>query len=578
MQSKKLISFLFVLFSLFSFSQVKIGQWLDHLSYSNTNSVSKIDSKVYVSNGAGLAVYDERDNRIRKLTKIDGMSDVGVKLLRKNDYNNLLMVIYGNTNIDVIKPNDEKDEIVNIADIKRKIITGKKVINEVFFSGNLAYIACGFGIVVFDTDKLEIKDTYYIGTASVNLEVHQVTKNDTALFAATSNGVFYGKLNTNLSFYQNWKPLNVGLAPGPYNGIVNYNGTLITNYSERLKSNVSLKDTLYQYSPTGWIKYSINPNYINTENIKLYDYSKYNKLLILDQFGLKEYNSTGTFLNYIVNYAFGGSFISDVYYENNNKFWLADKKHGLIKSTGGFGTNDKISINGPENNLVNDIDIKDGMLVVAPVYLGETFNSQYMPEKPNKYENNEWSSMANVVPNTVGDINAVAIDPNDKNHIGFAAMSFGVADIKDNQIQVYNYGNSPIVGINGGNDVRISGVSIDNYSKLWAAITLGKKCIGVKNASNVWTMLDFEQFVVQPYMSKIIFDKYDQAWIILARGYGLMVYKDVVGLSQPNSSNTKLLNTAVGGGHLPSVDIRSMCTDNDGHVWHIFGRRAQPGS
>ena len=118
MQSKKIISFIFIFFSLFSFSQVKIGQWLDHLSYSNTNSVSKVESKVYVSNGVGLAVFDERDNRIRKLTKIDGLSDVGIKLLRKNDNNNLLLVIYENTNIDVIKPNDEKDEIVNIADNK----------------------------------------------------------------------------------------------------------------------------------------------------------------------------------------------------------------------------------------------------------------------------------------------------------------------------------------------------------------------------------------------------------------------------------------------------------------------------
>ena len=178
MQSKKIISISFMLFSLLTFSQVKIGQWLDHLSYGSANSVSKIDSKVYVSNGTGLAVYDERDNRIKKFTKIDGLSDVGVKMLRANESNNHLLVVYENTNIDVIIPNDLKDEIINISDIKRKIITGKKVINEVFFSGSLAYISCGFGIVVFDTDKLEIKDTYYLGNASTNLEVYQVTKND----------------------------------------------------------------------------------------------------------------------------------------------------------------------------------------------------------------------------------------------------------------------------------------------------------------------------------------------------------------------------------------------------------------
>jgi hypothetical protein len=569
MQSKKIISLIFILFSLFSFSQVKIGQWLDHLSYSNTNSVSKVESKVYVSNGVGLAVFDERDNRIRKLTKIDGLSDVGIKLLRKNDNNNLLLVIYENTNIDVIKPNDEKDEIVNIADIKRKIITGKKVINEVYFSGKLAYIACGFGIVIFDTDKLEIKDTYYIGTVTINYEVHQVTKNDTALFAATSNGVFYGKLNTNLSFYQNWKPLNVGLAPGPYNGIVNYNGTLITNYSERLKSDVSQKDTLYQYTPTGWTKYSINSNYINNENIRLYDYSKYNKLLILDQFGLKEYNSTGSFLNYLTIYGSTPAFIGEVFYENNNNFWVADKKIGLVKSGGAyFAPYNNITLNGPENNLVNDIDIKDGKLIVAPIYLGETFNPQYMGDKPNVYQEEEWKSMRNVIPNTIGDLNAVSIDPNDKNHIAFAAMTFGVVDVKDDQIQgVYSYGNSPLIGLNGGSDLRISGINFDKNSNLWASITLGEKCVAVKKPNNTWTLLDFEQFVVQPYMSKIIFDDFDQAWIILARGYGLMVYKDVNGLSQPNTSNTKLLSTAIGNGHLPSIDIKSMCSDKDGHVW-----------
>jgi hypothetical protein len=541
MQSKIVFSILLTLIGFFSFSQVKIGQWLDHLSYQYTNSVSKVDSKVYVSNGSGLAVYDERDNRLRKLTKIEGLSDVGVQLLRKNDYNNRLIVVYENTNIDVIKPNDDKDEIVNISDIKRKIIAGKKTINEIYFNDNLAYIACGFGIVVFDTDKLETKDTYYLGSASTNLEVYQVTKNDSALFAATSVGIYYGKIGTNLSFYQNWKPLNTGLASGPYNGIVNFNGTLITNYSEKLKSNTSLMDTLYNYTSSGWVKYTINGNYINSENKKLYDYSKYDKLLILDQFGLQEYTNTGLRLNYVTNYGFNFAQINDAFYENNNKFWLADQKDGLVKSGGAPWTpNEKISVNGPENNLVNDLDIKDGFLAVAPVYLGETFNSQYLRYTPNIYQDGEWSSYKNVIPDSVGDMNAVSIDPNNKDHVAFAAMGYGVVEVNLNQVQgIYTYGNSPLIGYNGTSDIRVTGVAFDKNSNLWMSITLGEKCLAVKKPNNTWTMLDFEQTVVQPYITKVIFDKYDQAWIILARGFGLMVYKDVNGLSQPNTSNTK---------------------------------------
>ena len=48
----------------------------------------------------------------------------------------------------------------------------------------------------------------------------------------------------------------------------------------------------------------------------------------------------------------------------------------------------------------------------------------------------------------------------------------------------------------------------------------------------------------------------------------MIVYKDVNGLSQPNASNTKIISTtAVGNGHLPSVDIHSIVEDKEGHIW-----------
>lgn len=541
-----------------------VGEWRDHLSYDNINSVTKVGSIVYASNGSGLLKYNEGDNSIEKFTKINGLSDVGVKLLRKNDYNNCVLVVYDNTNIDLIKPDGR---IINFSDIKRKIIQGKKYINEVYFKDNLAYIACGFGIVIFDTDKLEVKDTYYIGNGISNVEVYDVIRNDTAVFAATPSGIYYGNTYKNLSNFQNWKPLNNGLPVGPYNTIVNFNGKIITNYSEKLNSNVSFKDTLYEYTTSGWVKYSLNANYMGVENKKLYDYSKFNKLLIHDQWGVAEYDVSGNKLNYVTNYGFAYADINEIFYENNNKFWVADKKSGLVKTGGApWANNEKIHINGPTNNLANDIDIKDGLLAVAPVYLGDVFNSQYNHAEPNIFQNDEWSFID--LDDSIIDVNSVTIDPNDKNHMAFACMANGIMEVRSNQIQgFYTYGNSPFVGYNGTNDVRITGVSFDKYSKLWASITIGKKCVSVKKVNNTWVNLDFEQFIVNPTVSKIIFDKQDQAWIILPRNAGMIVYKDVNGLSQPNTSNTKLLSTAEGNGHLPSVDIHSIVEDKEGHIW-----------
>ncbi len=559
MQSKKSFLVLFLFLSYFSFSQYKIGQWVDHLSYNNANSVAKVGNLVYVSNGFGLATYNTEDNSVEKLTKINGLSDIGVKLLRKNEYNNYLLVVYDNTNIDVIKPDGK---IINVSDIKRKIIQGKKNINEVHFKGHLAYIACGFGIIVFDTQKMEVKDTYYLGTAQSNLEVNQVTTTDTAIFAATPSGIFYGKISENLSYYQNWKSLHQGIPSGAYNSIVNFKGLILANYS---KPNKLLADTIYQFNGASWRKY---PYKSNSTNKKLYDYSSYNKLLVNDQWGVSVINTDGTSPNFTSNYGFDNAMINDVCYEADLKLWFADARYGLIKSSGygPYYPNEPITLEGAYNNFSKDLDAMDDILALAPIDLGETYDAQYNNSKASIFSDYSWKYVS-PTPN-IPDINSVSIDPRDKNHIAFGCMNSGIMEVKDGNVKaVYNTTNSPLQGIGGGSDLRVTGVSYDKNSNLWASITFGSRAISVLKNNNTWAHLDFSSIISSPTISKIIFDKTNQAWIVLPRNTGLMVYKDVLGLSKPNSSNTKLLNTAVGNGRLPSVDIYSVCEDKNGHIW-----------
>jgi hypothetical protein len=553
---------LLILINLYSFSQVKVGQWVDHLSYNYTNSVAKVGNIVYVSNGEGLAKYNTTDNSIEKMTKIDGLSDVGVKLVRKCDANDALIVIYSNTNIDIIKPDGS---IINVSDIKRKTITGNKTINEVYFKGILAYIACGFGIIVFDTQKLEIKDTYYIGNSTLNYKVYQVTTNDTAVFAATEAGIYYGKLNANLSYYQNWMPLNTGLPIGPYNGIVNFDGKIMANYSEKLKTDVDFADTLFQYNGINWAKY---PYKSHSTNKKIYDYSKYNVIVINDQWGASDYNPNGIKNNYITQYN-GTDYasINDLYYESKDQFYLADNFFGLIDSKGTY-LNIKVPLSGPTYNFANDIAIKDGNIVLAPTNLGETYSNVFSNKTASIYQNKEWSSLGNIIPTYIQDINCVAIDPNDKNHIAFGCMSSGIVEITNNQLTaIISDTNSPMIGYQGTGPLFVTGINFDKNSNLWGLVTNSTKLIQVRKKNNTWALLDFSQTIAAATVSKVIFDKHDQAWIILARGNGLMVYKDVNGLSAPNPSNTKLVTTSKGQGLLPSVDIYSICEDLDGKIW-----------
>jgi hypothetical protein len=544
---------------------VKVGQWVDHLSYNYTNSVARVGNTVYISNGQGLAKYNTNDNSIEKMTKIDGLSDVGVQLVRKCDANDALVVIYTNTNIDVIKPDGS---IINVSDIKRKSITGNKTINEVYFKGTFAYIACGFGIIVFDTQKLEIKDTYYIGNSTLNYKVYQVTTNDTAVFAATEVGLFYGKTTANLSNYQNWKPFNTSICSGPFNSIVNFNGKIIANYSRKMKLNTSMEDTLCQYDGINWSIYTDKP--IGYTIKKLYDYSKYNVIVINDQWGVADYTSTGVLNNYISNYNTSPPTyptINDVYYENKNQFYIADNVYGLVDAKGSYNVTE-IILNGPASNFANDIAIKDGIIALAPVSLGETYSNTFRNTPASLYQDREWSSLSNIIPNYIQDMNCVTIDPNNKNHIAFGCMSSGIVEITNNQLTaVISDTNSPMIGYQGTGPLFVTGINFDKNSNLWSLVSNSTKLIQVRKKNNTWALLDFSQIISAATVSKVIFDKHDQAWVILARGGGLMVYKDVNGLSAPNPSNTKLVTTSKGQGLLPSLDIYSICEDLDGKIW-----------
>ncbi len=567
MNSLKIVILLFLILGFFPsllWSQVKIGQWVDHTSYRTANSVAKLGTKVYTSNGKGLSVFDESDNELSKLSKIEGLSDIGVNLLRKNSYNDLLFVFYNNTNIDVINTNGD---ITNVADIKRKVITGKKTINEVFFDGKYAYLACGFGIIVFDTERLEVKDTYYIGTNVLNYEVYQVTKNDTAFFAATEKGVYYGKIGDNLSYYLNWKSLTNNIPVGPYNTIVNFNGKIITNYSEKLKSGANHKDTLYELTPIGWTGYSlfaIPPGSVtykmNVSNGRLY---------LIDSYKfLAEFNTSAQRTMYIAHYNFADAHVNDWYFDGS-AYWIADNNYGLIKTAGPYTYENAMVLNGPENNLVNDFDIREGVLAVAPIFLGETFDSQYKYYRPQLYKDKEWTTFPYSQLDTIRDINSVSIDPNDKDHFVFACMDYGITELVGGQYYNYNLSNSPLAtSVYTLEGLRATSVLIDNNSNVWAGLTYGKNIINVKKAgSSNWVGLNFESIITKPTVSKMIVDKSNQLWVVLARNTGLMVYRDVASLSTPNSSNTKLLSTAVGNGHLPTTEVKSICEDNDGKIW-----------
>ncbi len=560
--NKRVLSVILILICSIAFSQVRIGEWKDHLSYNSCNSVTKIGDDVYVSNGAGLVKYNNSDNSIERITKANGLSDIGIHLLRYNPYNNTLLIIYSNANIDVLKDGT----FYNFSDIKRKSITGKKNINEVVFKNNIAYLSCGFGIVVFDTEKLEIKDTYYIGPGGSYINVYQLEYTDSTLIAATSGGLLKAKTSSLLNNFQSWSVVPT-VPPGTYNGIVKYKNRLVVNYSPYTANGTVNQDTLYSYTAsTGvWQKDTIKtfPYYIT----KLFPAG--NHLTLLEQNGYEVFNPSEQRIAYITQYGFGYAGIRDVYPEfSQSKYWIADHSNGFIKSSGPypFYPNEKININGAHSNYVSCIDVYDGKVLVAPTKIDETGTSKYSREGINIYEDDEWKYYKESVADTILDYCQVLQDRKDPSRFWTSSWIQGLCEYKNGQlVKVHNSINATIPSLPAFPYWhRVAGLSMDDDGNLWIGGSDVQNFLTVRKANGTFQNFNFSS--ISPYVGRVLADKNGQVWVLFPRGNGIGVYKNN-NFAAPSSSNFKFLTTQEGFGKLPDLYVFSIAEDLDGHIW-----------
>ena len=107
---KKLIFLIFPLF--ISAQDVAIGYWKDYLSYNSASYICEAEEKIYCVASGGLYYVSKEDMTINRLSKVTGLSDVGIKQVAYSETLDITVITYENCNIDLLKNN----HIVNISD------------------------------------------------------------------------------------------------------------------------------------------------------------------------------------------------------------------------------------------------------------------------------------------------------------------------------------------------------------------------------------------------------------------------------------------------------------------------------
>ena len=563
--------FIFLVFpTILSFSQVGPRSWQDHLGLNNCNSITKFNGKIYASNYNGIVKINEDDFSVERLNKINGLNDVGIRLLRVNPYNNKLLVIYENSNIDVISSNDD---IKNYSEIKTKILSGKKIVNEVTFKGQFAYLATGFGIIVFDTEKLEVKETYIIGPNGTNLEVYQLALNDSLIFAATPKGLYRSNYITNiLNNFNNWSLVSSSDIPaGAVSGAVNVDGKIVAAYAPSKLSLDSLqKDKLYVLINNIWSKVLSAPNQLTVKKLM---YSNGSYFSFIDQFGVLVLN--------INNPSFKGYFTSvngaakynpvDAFFDvqnGENSYWIADRYNGAFQTFGPFPfyPQNVVKINGTYSNLISNIDILDGEVATSPSAPTQGGGTEFVTEGINLFKENTWSYIKSKEFNNdeIYDINYVYFDRKDRSRVYASSWGSGLLEYKDKQlVAIYNASNSAMPELYPG-ATRCSGMCMDNDGNLWFANSDSKNYVTVKKKNGSFQSFTFD---VGKFTRKVFVDKNNYIWALHERQAGITVFKHNNFSSPVQNVNYKVLTKDLGVGNLGSNSIYSIAEDKDGKIW-----------
>lgn len=583
----------FILLCLFASSfgiaqnALKMFEWKDHLSYNRAYSIADYDNKIYCAvtipdpgnnpfykqTSQGIYYFDKTSSSFGHLSKVDGLSDTDPVILKTNTYNNTLFIGYENSNIDILK----NGTVINISDLKRKQIMGSKKINAVVFKNNLAYVSTALGIVVIDTDLGEVKDSYIIGSGGTYLNVYDCALSNTKVFAATSTGVYSANLNSpNLSNFQEWV-LESSLPAGPYNCIINFKGTIITNFSKYIQSNQATltQDTLYTYNGTSWAKYTYKAHnqYSYTIQKIITDDAK-NRIAFLDPYNIEVRDDAGNFYSKIWSYA-STTYLAeqDLLFDNDlNYYWVADRNLGLLKcKVNSVSTTPleyvKYKPNSPNTFMANDIKVVNNKLIIAPTYLTDYPGSFYLQEGIYIYENEEWRHDKKVLGGPYFDINSVAVDPKDENHFFAGSYGGGVFEyLNDSMIAVFNCTNSslPLAQGSSGSDTRVTCVETDKDGNLWVAAAHTNKIINVRDVNGTWHSLSFANSFVKS--DQLIIDKTNQVWVTTLDP-SIVVYKNDGTFAQPSTANTFTINTADAEGQINAAIIYCLQEDNEGDIW-----------
>lgn len=137
-------------------AQLATGSWKQYPVHGEFSDLIDTGKGLWYVTGGCLYHYDSEADETRFYEGGKELTDYTVKFIRYYPGKDMLAVVFNNCNIDMLLADGTR---VNMPDIKDATVNVEKTVNDIAFDGDEMFVATGFGLVIYDLNHFEVKES-----------------------------------------------------------------------------------------------------------------------------------------------------------------------------------------------------------------------------------------------------------------------------------------------------------------------------------------------------------------------------------------------------------------------------------
>lgn len=539
----------------------QIGSWQAHTAMRQINDLADAGTEIWAATQGGVFGYNVSTGEIRRITTIEGLHALNPTTITYDDRRKALWLGYEDGALD--RYDLASKNVRTFRDIARATQFTDRSIGRIKIQGDSVLVATAFGMVIFDAQKNEIRDSYTqfgnlsSGIRVYDMMVHPLPDGRNGFWIALERGVAYAPMSSvNLREPLQWvldQRLQNVTSIGKLGSIV-FIGTKMDGYA---------------LGPTEWERQGFI-----TGEVRRITYSD-DSMIVTTPFWLVVVRKNGqrTLVSYSDYFNLGaGIAMAD------GSLWSGDRSAGLAQFSSippAGSTNEKptrvVIPNGPYWQLFADLE-SDAQ--------GNIYASAFADLKGTVYKlssNAIWETYPNTaVPDLKGKTSFDRVHVDALGNIWTASSRIGVGLLqiqKNGQTTLYNDTNSSLRAIpNLPGDVRVAGMSSEKDGTLWLSNFLTTPRLHVRTPNGQWTGLNefYDQSGqrIEGDFTRVFVDSFGKKWVLLFYEGGIMVMDTKN--TPANTADDKIrywTGKRSDGKGLPSAQVRAICEDKKGGIW-----------